>query len=107
MGRYQCRPLDNIDLTMKLLIVAVFCAVCAYVAAEQCRDTGDCSHVTCDAGHALECHLRQCTCTDSSQGTCSRASDCSGSCRHQDWHCVDGSCRCGFGIGGGGLFPGK
>jgi len=40
--------------------------VAVAVMAEECRDTGDCQHVTCpENDYVLECHNRQCTCTHS------------------------------------------
>ncbi|KAL4222060.1 hypothetical protein ACF0H5_018102 [Mactra antiquata] len=73
-----------------------------YPMAEECRDTNDCSHVTCpENDYVLECHNRQCTCSHTT-ATCSAPSDCSGTgdnCRF-GWHCIDTRCRCGFGFGG-------
>ena len=40
--------------------------ISAVISAEECRDTGDCTHVTCpENDYNLECHNRQCTCTHS------------------------------------------
>ncbi|XP_060584388.1 serine protease inhibitor Cvsi-2-like [Ruditapes philippinarum] len=85
---------------------AVFVAVLALTSAEECRSVGDCDHVTCpENNYQLECHLRQCTCTQvSSTGGstgCKVQSDCGGSDCRFGWHCVDARCRCGFGFGGG------
>ncbi|KAH3880292.1 serine protease inhibitor Cvsi-2-like [Dreissena polymorpha] len=84
---------------MKVAIV-VFAVCIALAYAEECRDTGDCGHVTCpEQDYVLDCAHRQCTCTHTT-ARCVAARDCSGQC-DRDWHCVDGQCRCGFGFGGG------
>ncbi|KAL4235929.1 hypothetical protein ACF0H5_004319 [Mactra antiquata] len=85
---------------MKVAIFALaFVAALVIVQAEECRDTGDCQHVTCpENDYTLECHNRQCTCTHRT-ATCALPGDCSGKC-DRDWHCIDGRCRCGFGFGG-------
>ncbi|XP_052782732.1 serine protease inhibitor Cvsi-2-like [Mya arenaria] len=81
-------------------VVVLACLALAY--GEECRDTGDCSHVTCpENDYVLECHNRQCTCTHTT-AMCTAATDCSANKCDRDWHCVDGRCRCGFGFGGQG-----
>ncbi|KAL4217738.1 hypothetical protein ACF0H5_022478 [Mactra antiquata] len=82
---------------MKFLIALLVCSFAALIQCEQCILPSSCSHVTCDAGHALECHNFQCTCSDHAQASCSAPSDCSGTCS-RTWHCVDALCRCGYGI---------
>ncbi|KAL4222874.1 hypothetical protein ACF0H5_018914 [Mactra antiquata] len=85
---------------MKVTIFALaFVAAVVMVQAEECLDTGDCSHVACpENDYVLECVHRQCTCTHTT-ATCALPTECSGNCNN-DWHCIDGKCRCGFGFGG-------
>ncbi|XP_045216607.2 serine protease inhibitor Cvsi-2-like [Mercenaria mercenaria] len=85
------------------LCCAVFVAVLAFASAEECRSVSDCDHVTCpESNYQLECHYRQCTCTQvSSSSGCTTKADCSGDDCRFGWHCVDAKCRCGFGFGGG------
>ncbi|KAH3890476.1 serine protease inhibitor Cvsi-2-like [Dreissena polymorpha] len=85
---------------MKAVICLVVLAFCAAAMAEECRQDSECAHVTCpENDYRVDCYLRQCTCTHVTQ-TCAAVRDCTGDCRF-GWHCLDGSCRCGFGFGGG------
>ncbi|XP_060559838.1 serine protease inhibitor Cvsi-2-like [Ruditapes philippinarum] len=90
------------------LLCTVFVAVFAFIGAEQCSSNSACHHVTCpENDYNVECHLFSCTCTHVAQ-TCSDASDCHDDNCHRSVHCIDGACRCGYGIlPSGGGFPGK
>merc|ERR1711860_248832 len=96
---FRKQNISNMKLTVCALL---FLGVLAIVRAENCGNTGDCSHVTCpENDYTLECHNHQCTCTHST-ATCSNQADCTsnGSCSN-GWHCVDSKCRC-FHFGGNG-----
>ncbi|XP_022320797.2 serine protease inhibitor Cvsi-2-like [Crassostrea virginica] len=95
LGVYY-RFTDNESFTDMKAFIALAVLIVA-VAAENCRETRDCTVTTCSAGNEIHCINHQCTCTSaaSGSGSCTAASDCTGRCDGgRQHHCIDGRCRC-------------
>ncbi|XP_060569351.1 serine protease inhibitor Cvsi-1-like isoform X2 [Ruditapes philippinarum] len=100
--------------TVKIVVCVVLVSA---AISEDCQVTSDCNHVTCpERDYVLTCDNRICSCVQSTQHSCLLPTDCQNSAPgsnnfcDRDFHCVDGTCRCGHGFGpapgGGDHHPG-